>query len=321
MSPETTGTSAGFTATTAPALGRDDARRAVVLPAARSGARVDADAARRAETAFPAPSARASGAVSAAVFSPLPRDAGALRARSAPVEPDPFAPALPGTGGADDGGDGAAQRSRSAGYAAGWAQGVAAAAVNERAALAAHEASAEAQRDALRRAFDRALAALDDAAAQMRGRIVPTVDATADVLVAAAADLAEMLVGHELTDSQTRGRRALERALAAAPEHSDVVVSLHPLDLQLLEHAGVTGASASSRGRTVQLTGDGALHPGDAVAHFPGGQVDARVSTAMARLRSSLRSAERAAAAGPDTASHLGGPPGDLAGAAGGERA
>ena len=304
MSPDTTPTT-GFTATTAPSLGRDDAQRAVVLPAARSGARVDPEAAQRAEVAFPAPPAGPQGTVSAAVFSPLPRDAGALWARStAPaVEPDPFAPALAGTGSADlagDGGDGAAHRSRSAGYAAGWAQGVAAAAVNERAALAAHEASAEAQRDALRRAFDRALAALDDAAAQMRGRIVPTVDATADVLVAAAADLAEMLVGHELTDSQTRGRRALERALAAAPEHSDVVVALHPLDLQLLEHAGVTGATASSRGRTVQLTGDGSLHPGDAVAHFPGGQVDARVSTAMARLRSSLRSAERAA--GPDTA-------------------
>ena len=300
MSPES-----GFTPTTARTLGRDAAERAVVLPAVRTGARVDAEAAERATTAFAAPAAPSGATVSAAVFSPLPRDARALRARtSAPaVEPDPFAPAPHGRSGVDGAAadDGASHRSRSAGYAAGWAQGVAAAAVNERAALAAHEAAAEAQRDALRRAFDRALAALDDAAAQMRGRIVPTVDATADVLVAAAADLAEMLLGHELTDSQTRGRRALERALAAAPEHSDVVVSLHPLDLQLLEHAGATGATASSHRRTVQLTQDPSLHPGDAVAHFPGGQVDARVSTAMARLRASLRSAERAAA-GPGTA-------------------
>lgn len=299
MSPEA-GTTGGFTPTTAPTLGRDDAQRAVVLPpAARgagSGSRVDADVAERAERAFAAPLARAAGAVSAAVFSPLPRDARALMSagRGPMVAPDPFAPAFPGHD-AGEGGRPDPERSHAVGYAAGWAQGVAAAAVNERAALAAHEAAAEAQRDQLRRAFDRALSALDDAAAQMRGRIVPTVDATADVLVAAAADLAEMLLGHELTDSQTRGRRALERALAAAPEHSDVVVSLHPLDLQLLEQAGVTGATVSSHGRSVQMTGDGSLHPGDALAHFPGGQVDARISTAMARLRASLRSAERAA--------------------------
>lgn len=299
MSPEAA-TPGGFTVTTAPALDRDDARRAVVLPpstgGARPGSRVEADVADRAERAFAAPLERPASAVSAAVFSPLPRDARALQARASapPVAPDPFAPSFQ-----DEAVDAAehpdARRARTAGYAAGWAQGVAAAAVNERAALAAHEASAEDQRDQLRRAFDRALSALDDAAAQMRGRIVPTVDATADVLVAAAADLAEMLLGHELTDSQTRGRRALERALAAAPEHSDVVVSLHPLDLQLLEQAGVTGAAVSSHGRSVQMTEDGSLHPGDAIAHFPGGQVDARISTAMARLRASLRSAERAA--------------------------
>lgn len=296
MSPEAP---AGFTFTTAPSLDRDDARRAVVLPPSAggaSGSRVGADVAERAERAFAAPVAGRAPAVSAAVFSPLPRDARALTsAGHGPVpEPDPFAPAFRGGDAVDDGHPDA-RRSRTAGYAAGWAQGVAAAAVNERAALAAHEDAAEAQRDHLRRAFDRALSALDDAAAQMRGRIVPTVDATADVLVAAAADLAEMLVGHELTDSQTRGRRALERALAAAPEHSDVVVALHPLDLRLLEQAGVSGATVSSHGRSVQVTEDGSLHPGDAVAHFPGGQVDARISTAMARLRASLRAAERAA--------------------------
>lgn len=295
MSPEAP---AGFTFTTAPSLDREDARRAVVLPVMSTGARVEADVAERAERAFPAPLDRSAPTVSAAVFSPLPRDARALQARaSAPtVAPDPFAPSFPSHDVAADRSPDSG-RSHAVGYAAGWAQGVAAAAVNERAALAAHEVAAEDQRDQLRRAFDRALSALDDAAAQMRGRIVPTVDATADVLVAAAADLAEMLLGHELTDSQTRGRRALERALTAAPEHSDVMVSLHPLDLRLLEEAGVTGATVSSHGRSVALTEDGSLHPGDAIAHFPGGQVDARISTAMARLRASLRSAERAAGA------------------------
>jgi len=182
-------------------------------------------------------------------------------------------------------------RTGAAGYAAGWAQGVAAAAANERAALAAHAAAAQAQRAAAAAALEQALSALDDAAEQMRRRLAPVIDATADVLVAAAADLAEVVVGHELADAEHRGRRALARALAAAPEHEDVLVALHPDDLALLAELPAAGTTPGGRG--VRLTADPGLQPGDALAHFPGGLVDARVSTALARLRGSLRSGGR----------------------------
>jgi flagellar assembly protein FliH len=181
-----------------------------------------------------------------------------------------------------------------AGYAAGWAQGVAAAAAGERAALAAHAEAAETQRAQLAGAVARALAALDDAAAQMRAHAVPAVDATADALVAAAADLAEVLVGHELTEAEGRGRRALARALAAAPAHDDVTVSLHPDDLAVLGDLAGPDAPAGASGRDVRLAADPALAPGDAVAHYPGGRVDARVATGLARMRAGLRSEVRA---------------------------
>ncbi len=284
-----------FRATTASTLQRADAERALVLPTLETGPVVTDDVAARATPAFPAGVARAA-TVTAKVFSPLTRMLGEVARGHEPAPGDAFeASAAADAAQADP-------RAHAAGYAAGWAQGVAAAAVHEREALAAHQDAADAHRDELRHAVDQALSALDAAADQMRSRIVPTIDATADVLVASAADLAEVLLGHELADSQTRGRTALARALAAAPEHSDVVVTLHPVDRQLLDAAGVTGAT--ERGRGVALTDDPALTPGDAIAHFAGGQVDARISTAMARLRASLRSARRESAA---AAEHGGG--------------
>ncbi len=180
---------------------------------------------------------------------------------------------------------GSASSSSAAGYAAGWAQGVAAAAVSERSVLAAHAEAAAADRAATAEALHRALGALDAAAAQMRAHAVPTIDATADALVAAAADLAEVLIGDELTDTETSGRRALARALAATPAHEEVRVHLHPADVELLSQAGA--------GRDVVLVADPALAPGDALARFAGGQVDARISTGLARLRATLRSGGR----------------------------
>jgi flagellar assembly protein FliH len=205
-----------------------------------------------------------------AVFAPLPRQHRELDVTGSPATAAP-------TG--------------AAGYAAGWAQGTAAAAAAERAALARRDAAAEADRAAFAAAADRALAALDAAADQMRRHAVPAVDAVADQLVGAAAELAEVLLGHELSEAEGRGRRALARALAAAPAHEDVVVALNPDDLALL---GAHAPGGQAHGRDVRLTADPALAPGDALARFAGGQVDARVSTGLVRMRSTLRAGERA---------------------------
>lgn len=215
---------------------------------------------------------------SAAVFSPIPQ-------RTAESPASAAAPAA----------------AQAAGYAAGWAQGVAAAAANERVALAEVAATAAAERGQLLTAALAALSALDAAAAQMRARTAPGVDEAVDVLASAAVDLAEVVVGQHVTEAggAARGRAALDRALAAAPEHEDVVVRLNPADLALLD--GLTGGAALAVGalatgggrRSVELVADTGLRAGDAVADFPGGSVDARITTALGRMRAALRTSTR----------------------------
>ena len=185
---------------------------------------------------------------------------------------------------------------RAAGYAAGWAQGSAAAAVREAELRAALVAQAQAERAQLTARVEAALASLDAAAEAMRARTAPTVQEECDLLAATAIQLAEVVVGREVADDAERGRTALERALAAAPEHAEVVVRLNPEDLAVLQRTGepADGLLAAGARRGVEIVADPGLAPGDAMADFPGGRVDARIATALERMRSSLRTAARA---------------------------
>jgi flagellar assembly protein FliH len=127
----------------------------------------------------------------------------------------------------------------------------------------------------------------------MNARTTPRVDDIVDLLASAAIDLAEVVVGREVRDAEGRGLTALRRALASAPEHEDVVVRLHPADLAAVTSGDVTALLAERAGAAVDLVSDTGVLPGDAVAEFPGGSVDARVATALTRMRTALRGAPR----------------------------
>ena len=179
------------------------------------------------------------------------------------------------------------EEARTAGYAEGWAQGQREAALALAAAqdqAAATERAYAAQRAA---ATQQALGALLRAAAGLDERTVATVEQIEQLVSGYAAELAEAIVGRELTDPQTRGPDALRRAMALAPTTGPVTVSLHPDDHRLLTEATRDG-ELTVDGRPVQLRPDPSLRPGDAVAESGPMTIDATIAGGVARAREAL---------------------------------
>ena len=180
------------------------------------------------------------------------------------------------------------QQARTAGYAEGWAQGQReAAAVAEQSAVRARAAEqAHDQRRAT--SLAQAVNALGRAVTELENQLMPTFTELQDVLLAHAFELAEAIVGRTLDDPQGRGADALRRAMSAAPDAGDLVVSLHPDDFHtLVGDAGET--DFEYEGRRVSLRPDGTLRPGDAVAETGMATVDATIAAAVARAREALR--------------------------------
>lgn len=172
---------------------------------------------------------------------------------------------------------------RAAGYAEGWAQGqrdARAAAGTEQARVRAAQHAYEQERGTT---VARALGALATAATSLESRTVPVVDELTDQVLRAAVELAETLLGRELSDAPERGLDALRRVMSAAPESGTVTVRLHPDDLAAL------GEVPAFPGREVRLVPDPSLRPGDALADQGTTTVDARLSEAVRRVRDALR--------------------------------
>ena len=124
------------------------------------------------------------------------------------------------------------------------------------------------------------LAAAADRLAADHAQVISTIEARIAHL---AYDLAEMLVGHELASSNNLGRDGLARALQFAPETGHVHARLHPDDLEVLgEVTDVLGR------RTLTLTADASLHPGDCVVDIDATRIDARIAPAFDRIREVL---------------------------------
>ncbi|MET0934135.1 MAG: FliH/SctL family protein [Mycetocola sp.] len=172
-------------------------------------------------------------------------------------------------------------QSRTRGHAAGYAAGLRAAEKERLEQRAACEAEHAEVLRAARASVESALTALAAAIRSADARMLPVLQASDDTLAAAALDLAEAVLGHELADGDRSARAALGRALGAVPTAELTSIRMNPGDLALIDPE--LRASAG-----VDLVADGALHPGDALALLPDGYVDARIGTALARARAAL---------------------------------
>lgn len=166
------------------------------------------------------------------------------------------------------------------GHAAGYADGLELA----RAELAQHAARLEAEHAAARAESDALLAqrlrVLDTAARALEARTAPVLDNARNRILEAALDIAEALLGRALEDGPASARAAVARALGAADGEKVRAVRLHPADLALLGPVTVPDG--------VDLVADPSLARGDAVAECPDGHVDARLGSALARVRTAL---------------------------------
>ena len=180
----------------------------------------------------------------------------------------------------------AREAARTAGYAEGWAQG-------QRAARQAWQLAAE-QRDAVERieaqqraeATRRVLAAVAAAAAGLDARQAPALRDVQEVILAAATQIAEAIVGYEITHGEQQGLAAVRRALALLPDGGPVTVRLHPE--QYREVTAAAGDDCVVDGRRVTVRPDAELSPGDAVADYGSTTVDATVAAAVGRVRAEL---------------------------------
>jgi len=176
------------------------------------------------------------------------------------------------------------ESARAAGWAAGWAAGsraAAEAASAQRRTLDDVQRSSELLRSAR---SETALVLLRRAVESVSRQLVPVLAQAADALDDGAVTLAEAVLGRELSDSDDGARLALARALSLPPEVGVQTVRLHPLDLQVLIAAGVMDELPAG----LELVADRNLTPGDAVAEFPDGFLDARIGTAVERARRAL---------------------------------
>lgn len=171
---------------------------------------------------------------------------------------------------------------RARGYAAGYAEGARAAAHEYELRQAELEASAAASADEARAVLDRQNRLLEWVIDALDMRVTPVVEQAQRSLAEAAFDLAEALVGIELSRAETSARSVVERVLGAV-DASDVVtrVRVNPAEAALV---------VAQLGARAQLTivADPRVTAGDAIAELPDGFIDARIRTALHNARQAL---------------------------------
>ena len=122
------------------------------------------------------------------------------------------------------------------------------------------------------------LLALRDAAASVRAAHVQTAAEVESLIVSAALDLAEAIVGREVAVSASPGADALARVMRVAGEERPMVVRLHPDDVAMMPSppAGVV------------IMADPHVERGGAIAEAGDWRVDAQLVPALDRARAAL---------------------------------
>jgi flagellar assembly protein FliH len=123
---------------------------------------------------------------------------------------------------------------------------------------------------------------LSDAADALMARETTAREQIENELVAAAFEIATALVGHELDNPDTRGREAIARALALAPDHGLVVARLNPTDFAVID------PSQLQLGRAIELISDPTVGPGECIVDVGSCRIDARIGPALERVREVL---------------------------------
>jgi flagellar assembly protein FliH len=208
----------------------------------------------------------------------LPRHTSPLEAELAA----PAAPVDPAVAAAEE------QRGYDDGYRAGMAEGLAAG----RTAMAAESAAAAARLEGL-------IAALADAATDLRSRQGLDLAGLEDALARTAVDLAAAIIGRELEVSASPGADALARALALVPAGVTAIARLHPTDAALLDgdrpSSALIAPDSAAPGRPVSVPAgvtivpDPAIEPGGCILEVGDSRIDAQLGSALDRVRAALR--------------------------------
>jgi flagellar assembly protein FliH len=177
------------------------------------------------------------------------------------------------------------------GYAHGWAQGLRQARESMRLEAAAARAEIEDEAARTRSELAMLLTSLVNAAAQLRSEQDKAATRNEDAILAAAVDIAEALVGHQLRDVGAETVAALARALRLMPGTEPVTLRLNAEVHRRLaadNFATVLDAVLETTGRTIAFAPDSSLGVGDVIAVSASTTVDARIAEGVRRVREQL---------------------------------
>ena len=174
------------------------------------------------------------------------------------------------------------ERARVQGHSAGYAAGRKAATDALTADRAAQRAEADRvlgeQIEGLRSALD----AIGQAAGALNAQTVTALEGTEDAVLAAALEIAGMILGRAIAeDREGAAVAALRRALDASGPAPVRTVRMHPEDLELV--GMVAGEEPGLR-----LLADPRIARGDAMVDLPDGVIDACIASAVDRVRRAL---------------------------------
>jgi flagellar assembly protein FliH len=128
--------------------------------------------------------------------------------------------------------------------------------------------------------FAPALAALTQAADRLQAADAITLEELNERATAFALDIARDLIGHHLAAAADPGAEAIGRAIALAPDRGDLVVRLHPADIDAL--GDIDGLVP---GREVTIVADAGVQPGGCLLEVGACRIDAQIGPALERVR------------------------------------